>query len=142
MNISASGLCLLQSFSVMSLLNMDRDDEAYNILKFRMTTFNKMSYKEFKSLVIQSNPQQWIQPSTNDKKEKELFEVTYKNGNNKYLKQTSLYLAACYYMKFLCTEISFQVYNFAENDISKNTRILNHKNQGQLFRQLSAKKNL
>ena len=86
MNISASGLCLLQSFSVMSLLNMDRDDEAYNILKFRMTTFNKMSYKEFKSLVIQSNPQQWIQPSTNDKKEKELFEVTYKNGNNKYLK--------------------------------------------------------
>ena len=41
MKMSAFGLCEMRSFLVMSLINMDRFDEAYNVIKFWMITFQE-----------------------------------------------------------------------------------------------------
>ena len=60
-----------------------RDDEAYNVIKFRMVTFSGTSYKDFNKiveLVSKLKTGEWLQTSNQDKTESDLYNVTYTNG--------------------------------------------------------------
>ena len=83
MKMSSSGLCYMQSFLIMTMLSLEKDDEAYDVIKFRMCRFNDTSYRDFNQIISICNSLEngeWLREPNQDKMEKKLYNVTYKNG--------------------------------------------------------------
>ena len=83
MKMSSSGLCYMQSFLIMTMLSLEKDDEAYDVIKFRMCRFNDTSYRDFNQIITICNSLEngeWLREPNQDKMEDKLYNVTYKNG--------------------------------------------------------------
>ena len=69
MRMSAFGLCEMRKFLVMALFNMDRDDEAYNVITFWMTKFEETNSKTMAKMMNDLQIGEWLYLPDQDRSE-------------------------------------------------------------------------
>ena len=75
MRTSAFGLCEMKSFLVMALVNMNRDEEAYNTIKFWTNTFENTDSVTLATMTNRLLPGEWLHLPNQNRREIELFKI-------------------------------------------------------------------
>ena len=66
MKMSAFGLCEMRSFLVMALINLGQEKDAYNVIKFWMTTFRKANPDAIARMINSLGPREWLHAKDSD----------------------------------------------------------------------------
>merc|ERR1719361_3359792 len=74
--VSIKGTCDLRNYMVMALMSLGRDQDAYNMIKFWIITFNESDNKTLEKMVNELKPGEWLHLPNQNMKE-DLFEMTY-----------------------------------------------------------------
>ena len=74
MRKSAYGFCEMQAFMVMSLINMSRYDDAYNIIKFRLINLAVEDSASIANRINALEPGEWLHNPTSNRDELTLLQ--------------------------------------------------------------------
>ena len=73
--VSIKGTCDLKNYLVMALMSLGRDQDAYNMIKFWIITFNESDNNTLEKMVNELKPGEWLHLPNQNMKE-DLFEMT------------------------------------------------------------------
>ena len=72
--VSIKGTCDLKNYLVMALMSLGRDQDAYNMIKFWIVTFNEKDNETLAKMANELNPGEWLHLPNQNMKE-DLFEL-------------------------------------------------------------------
>ena len=72
--VSIKGTCDLKNYLVMALMSLGRDQDAYNMIKFWIITFNEEDNETLAKMANELNPGEWLHLPNQNMKE-DLFEL-------------------------------------------------------------------